>query len=647
MEGLPLLITVLDNELRFVWLNRLAREFYGVETAALVGKSAEEILHVGDAPRLYQLRREALQTKQERSEVVPVKRGRRTYTFAANFQPVCDEYGNLIYLIAAHRDVSRESRLSEARNEVYELFNRILDTMPLGFLATDQYLHIMRSNSTACRMFRIIEKEELIGIPVHKFLASPEYIESKLEALFNPGEAETAAVADLGEVGAKNSEGREYPAHIWAFRMKLGDFPLIAFLLMDLSDIREAEAKILETQQQMQQMQKHEALGQLAGNIAHDFNNLMAIVLGYSDTIKEKHGADAETRRMMDEVCKAVQRGTSLTKQILAYAKHQNLDLKVSSLHELILSQENMLRAACSSAISLEFDLSAKTDRVRLDEGQLMQVLLNLAVNARDAMPDGGTLQVRTADTIIDDAFFELHAGSGKKGPYLLISVKDNGCGIPEHQISRIFDPYFSTKPRDKGTGLGLSVVYGIVKQLEGFIYCESQEDTGTEFLIYLPVCEADAYSGIEQQGSQSDSLQPNDYTILVVDDEEPLRLIISKHLQLAGYRTYSASGGRDALDFIDSFPEKISLILSDIMMPEMSGLEMAEEARLMQPDTPILFMSGYSKELLMTKKPSGDFSLITKPFSREVLLSEVRKILRAHRAAAAADAALTGNFEI
>lgn len=646
MEGLPLLVTILDANLHFIWLNKLARSFYGFEVPDLVGKSAEEILHVGDSPRLYELRREALQTKQQLSEIVHVRRDGRIYTFAASFQPVCDDTGNLIYLVAAHRDISRETRVNEARDEVYELFNRILDTMPLGFVAADRSYRIMRSNTTACQILHSTNKDILIGKSVETFLGQPNEIALRLEQHANEFAVDAAAVADLGEVVANNLDGQEFPVRVWGFQMKLGDFPLIAFLLMDLSDIRDAEAKVLETQQQLQQMQKHEALGQLAGNVAHDFNNLMAIIMGYSDIIREKTISGSDNFQMLDEIQKTVERGTSLTRQILAYAKHQNLDLQVTSVHELIRNQESMLRTALSASVNLEVSLAACSDRVRLDEGQLMQVLLNLTVNARDAMPDGGKLQIRTENTILNQDFFESHAHSGKAGSYLALSVRDNGCGIPKHLLQRVFDPYFSTKPRDKGTGLGLSVVYGIIKQLNGFIYCKSHDGAGTEFSIYLPVSEEAAHSEVRAMQTLNAPLEPKQHTVLIVDDEEPLRLIISKHLQMAGYQTYSASGGRDALNFIDAFPRRISLILSDIMMPEMNGLEMADEALLMQPDTPVLFMSGYSKELLKVNRSVGDHLLITKPFSREVLLNEVEKILFANQTLRTGTAAFASDFD-
>jgi two-component system cell cycle sensor histidine kinase/response regulator CckA len=276
-------------------------------------------------------------------------------------------------------------------------------------------------------------------------------------------------------------------------------------------------------------------------------------------------------------------------------------------------------------------DLNAPNATADLDESQFMQVVLNLAVNARDASRGGGEFYISSQNVDLGADFFNARDIKPQPGEYVLVTLRDNGLGIPAEALPRIFDPYFSTKSRDKGTGLGLSVVYGIIKQHNGFIFCSSEAGKGTTFQIYLPLSKnredsaaisADVTEAVDQKRDNSVR------HILIVEDEDSLRKLIAAQLAVLGYQVTTAENGRKALEFIDSYPGKIDLILSDIMMPEMNGLDMALEAQLMQPDTVFIFMSGYSKELLTSKNAPENYRLLAKPFSQEKLQAEIRSAL-------------------
>jgi nitrogen-specific signal transduction histidine kinase/CheY-like chemotaxis protein len=401
-------------------------------------------------------------------------------------------------------------------------------------------------------------------------------------------------------------------------------------MLVDLSKIRQVEQELDTVQKQLMQTQKHEALGHLAGNIAHDFNNMLAVISGYADLLDFEISDASQRSTMLTEIRRAVQRGSGLTGQILAYAKGPLINMKVHDLHAVIEGLRGMIQAAAGSGIQIDYKLGAERRRVQLDETQFTQVLLNLAVNARDAMPGAGKISIGTTIIELHEEYFHKIGVTPAPGEYLKLSVEDTGSGIPENVVARIFDPYFSTKARDKGTGLGLAVVYGIVKKHKGFIFCASQENVGTTFSIYLPLAEKSAAidGGAPKNGpAQILNIEPSKIDILIVEDEENLRQILARQLSTAGFLVHTAANGREGLDFIDKFPGKLSIVLTDISMPEMTGLDMASEARLLQPDASFLFMTGNAMAL-ENGQAVGNIRVLKKPFNNDALMAEIKAIL-------------------
>jgi hypothetical protein len=635
LDDLPLLLNICDGDRRYVWANRFFQKRFGLTASEIVGRPVGAIPGLSEFERLQELREACYSTGLEQGDIVSLQLKGRKIVLDMRFIPVLDEDGQVAYVIGASRDITKQRNAETTRSAVQELLNDVLERMPIGFVATDKNFCILRANGAACTLFGY-PSADLIGQHINMLMPA-EYRErhhGQMNAFAKSGEC-NLRMEDRREVYGLKADGTVFPMMVSVLKMNLGDFPLYCVMIVDLTQIRAAEQRLVESELRIQQIQKQEALGQLAGNIAHDFNNLMAIVLGYADMISEISGISAEIRAMMAEIKKAIQRGSGLTKQILAYAKHQQLDVRPVNLHAMLREHQTMLESALTALVKLELQLDADRSSVLADENLLVQVMLNLAVNARDAMPLGGTLTISTQTVKLSEDYFTDRRIKPEPGDYVAIKVKDTGVGIPAEVIERIFDPYFSTKPRDKGTGLGLSVVYGIVKQHKGFIFCTSVPGAGTTFEILWPLCE----TGIEKTAQSAPVRDPVVYrslyanlTVLVVDDEDALRTLLVRTLSSAGMQVHSAANGRLALEFIDSFSGKIDIIISDIMMPEMNGLDMANEACLLQPEAAFIFISGYSKELLASRAPGANYRLLIKPFATEALFAEINSILRASR---------------
>lgn len=545
--------------------------------------------------------------------------------------PVLDREARVESIVGMVSDITWEQQTRDNAAATQDLMSAVLENMPVCFVAIDEFFNILRFNATATRSFGHT-LEEIIGKPV-EMLWPPEKREEYNKTLHDfAASGETFRDTALeAECYALNVAGISFPTHVSFIRLMLLDFPVYGIMLVDLTRAKAAEDKLLTTVRNVERMQKQEALAQLAGNIAHDFNNLLAIILGYSDIIQAQADSLPDIGSMTGEIRKAVKRGAGLTRQVLAYTKHQNLEVKPVNLHEFFAENRIMIQSALTAAVSLSLDLKASTATADLDESQFMQVILNLAVNARDASKGTGEFLISSENVLLEDAFFTARGIKPQAGQYLVLTLRDNGQGIPAGALPKIFDPYFSTKSRDKGTGLGLSVVYGIIKQHNGFVFCQSEIGKGTQFQIYLPLSqnrEGEPIIPGETGGTVENKQDNSTRHILVVEDEEALRKLIAAQLATVGYQVTTSENGRRALEFIDSYPGKIDLILSDIMMPEMNGLDMALEAQLMQPDAVFIFMSGYSKELLTSKNAPENYRLLAKPFSQEKLLVEISSAL-------------------
>src|SRR5208282_5656587 len=385
------------------------------------------------------------------------------------------------------------------------------------------------------------------------------------------------------------------------------------------------ETRTLELQ--LRQAQKMEAIGRLAGGIAHDFNNLLMVISGYAEFLLERLGPDPRLRGPAQEISNATQRATSLTRQLLAFSRKQMLAPKVLDLNEVVAENLKMLTRMIGEDIDLVMVPGASLGAVRADPGQIDQVIMNLAVNGRDAMPEGGKLTIETANVTLDENFARTHTPL-TAGDYVMLAISDTGVGMDSETQSRIFEPFFTTKGA-KGTGLGLSTVYGIVKQSGGFIFVDSQPQRGTSFRAYFPRVDGREDAAAAQESLALPRAEHGQETILLVEDETNLRHLARQYLEIQGYKILEAEDSAAALQIVDGYQGTIDLLLTDVVMPGMNGRELATHISKLLPEVRVLYMSGYTENAIGhdgTLDPG--INLLQKPFSLPALKDRVREVL-------------------
>jgi len=386
------------------------------------------------------------------------------------------------------------------------------------------------------------------------------------------------------------------------------------------------ERKRLE--EQLLQSQKMEAVGQLAGGVAHDFNNILTAIVGYTDLLAAELGTNVQQLEDLEEIRKAARRAAALTRQLLAFSRKQVLEPRIIDVNGVVSNLDKMLRSLISENIELKTVLADDLAAARADPNQIEQVIMNLAINARDAMPEGGTVTIETRNATLDDAYAAQHV-SVIPGAYVMLAVTDTGCGMDEKTQSRIFEPFFTTKPPGRGTGLGLSTVYGIVKQTGGNIWLYSEPGKGTTFKIYLPAIAALP----EDIGkvAPADALPHGGGTVLVVEDDEQLRRLTHRALASQGYTVLEADRGSTALDIARRHKGHIDLLLTDVIMPDTNGRKLAETIRAARPGLRVLYMSGYPDGAIASHGMlEPGVAYLPKPFTTEAVARRVREVLEA-----------------
>jgi two-component system cell cycle sensor histidine kinase/response regulator CckA len=381
----------------------------------------------------------------------------------------------------------------------------------------------------------------------------------------------------------------------------------------------------VKLEDQLRHAQKMEAIGQLAGGVAHDFNNLLTVILGHADLLAKTLAADDRRRTDLDEIVKAADHAAALTRQLLAFSRKQVLQPILLEVNSLVVTTSKMLRRLIGEDIKLVTKLTLVPAAVHADAGQLEQILMNLAVNARDAMPQGGRLSIETAIVHLDDSAIQ-HVPV-RPGPYVVLTVTDTGTGMDEQVRQRIFEPFFTTKERGRGTGLGLATVYGIVKQSGGHLGVESEVGRGTTFKVYLPRAENGAM--VEPQIEDAEASPTGSETLLVVEDEHRVRSLARVFLEQAGYQVIDASDPQQAEDLFRQHADRIDLLVTDVIMPGSSGPSLFARLSAARPSLRVLYMSGYTDNAIVqhARLPS-DIVFLQKPFSAYGLLCKVRDAL-------------------
>lgn len=382
-----------------------------------------------------------------------------------------------------------------------------------------------------------------------------------------------------------------------------------------------------QLEEQLRQAAKIESIGQLAGGVAHDFNNALTVISASGELLLGEMAPENEDRELVTEILKATDRAAALTRQLLAFSRQQVVERRVLDLNATVTETDKMLRRLMGEDIRLVFEPGPLTHRIKTDPGHMVQVLMNLAVNARDAMPSGGTLTIQTREVVLSDESVRAHP-SAKPGPYAMLTMNDTGVGMTPETRLRVFEPFFTTKGVGKGTGLGLSVVHGIVEQNGGFIEIDSAVNAGTSFRIYFPV--TDEPADARDAGPRAPRT-PVSASILVVEDEESVRRVLVRSLQSAGYDVHFAKDGEEAMRMIESGAKEFDLLLTDVVMPKLGGRQLAEAARARRPNLRILHTSGYTDDAVLRHGiDQARVAFIQKPYTLDALLNKIHEVLSA-----------------
>lgn len=505
-----------------------------------------------------------------------------------------------------------------------ERFRAVVEGAPMGiFVQTGgRYAYV---NPKVCRMLGASRPEELTGTPVLDRIA-PELRDMVRERIRILNEERRAL--PVMEQSMLTLGGERIEVEVSAVPFTYGGENGALVFMSDISERKRAEEALRRSEDQLRQSQKMEAVGQLAGGVAHDFNNLLTAIIGYSDLILAREaGGDRSVLEDVQEIKRAAERAAELTRQILAFSRRQALRPERVSLNELVLRMEPLLRRALGEDIEMACLCYGDLGLVEVDVAQLEQVVMNLAVNARDAMPEGGRLTLETANVELDSEYCASHP-EAVPGKYVMLSISDTGVGIDREILPHIFEPFFTTKPPGKGTGLGLSTVYGIVRQSGGIINVYSEPGQGTSFKIYLPRIEAE----VERPAAPAaPALRPGGAeTVLVVEDEDSLRDLINRVLSGLDYRVIIAGSGREALELVKAMEQPPDLLLTDVVLPGgMQGNQLAEELRAAHPGLRVLFMSGYTRNAIVhAGRLDEGVNFLQKPFTPDKLAAAVREVL-------------------
>ncbi len=452
----------------------------------------------------------------------------------------------------------------------------------------------------------------------HYGYSRDEFLAMTLKDVEDEFEIPQNLVAGTSVSTHRKKDGTRISVELTAHGLFFDERPARLVLAQDITERRGLE-------DQLRQAQKMEAVGRLAGGVAHDFNNLLTAIIGYADLLSVGSLREPACQHDLDEIRKAAERASSLTRQLLAFSRQQILQPKVLDLNQVVSDMGNLLHRLIGEDIELRTALAARLDPVRVDGGQIEQVVLNLALNARDAMPQGGKLTIETANVLLDDAYARGHVAV-RTGPYVMLAVSDTGVGMSAETQARLFEPFFTTKELGKGTGLGLSTVYGIVKQSGGNIWAYSVLGKGTTFKVYLPRADGPAEPATSQVVV---STTGGSETILLVEDDELVRRLAHEVLGRKGYRVISTGMIEEALQIAESQQRPIHLVLTDVVMPGMSGNELVTRIQLLRPEIKVLFMSGYADHAVVHHGViEAGMYFLQKPFTPTLLAQKVREVL-------------------
>jgi len=609
---------ILINELGHIQrANRAALEILGLkEFSQLIGKPCTEIIHgqksePPDCPHCVFRQSH----NPERRELQEPRLGK---IFDAGCTPVRDSSGAVRSSVLVLHDITARKRAEEALQKSEERFAMAFrlspDAVCITTLHSGRYVDV---NQAFLELTGYSRAEALASSAVGLGLwVEPQERAKLLEAVL-----EKERVQGF-ETQFRRRDGEVRMIERSSERVELAGETCILSVIRDVTEHKKLE-------EQLRQAQKMDAIGQLAGGIAHDFNNLLGVIIGHGELLLERDDLAPAPRKKVEQINEAAERAADLTRQLLAFSRKQILEPRSLNLNSVVSQAETMLHRLIGENIELLTRLEPALGTIKADPGQLTQVIMNLAVNARDAMPKNGTLTIETANVEVDESYSRQHVNA-PPGPYVLLSVSDNGCGMDEATRARVFEPFFTTKEPGKGTGLGLSMAYGIVNQSGGFIWVYSEPGRGTTFKIYLPHIDETVVPEI--RATPTIAIPRGSESVLVAEDEPGLRELLAEVLEQNGYNVLLASNAEAALHAAGK-AQKIDLVVTDVIMPGASGVELVRQLRTSRPDIRVLYLSGYTNDAIGRHgvlEPGTPF--LAKPFRPADLARKVREVLDQER---------------
>ncbi len=629
------MIAIVDMEGRRIFNSLSYQKVMGYSPEELHASSAFEQIHPDDRERVKEAAREARHSGTGQTLEYRLRHKNGAWLVLESTSSVIrNANGGPEKLVIVNRNITERKRAEEALRRSEADFRSVVEDAPYGIYRASITGRFLQVNPAVRKMLGYEQERELLerDLATDIFQHNGEY--QRLTELL----MQTEEVKDI-EMEWKRKDGTAITVRC-SGRSINDESGVPAYFAVFAEDV--TEKRVLEKQLRM--AQKMEAIGRLSGGIAHDFNNLLGVIIGYSRVLKRALGASNALCEHAVEIEKAGERAASLTKQLLAFSRQQVLTPAVLDLNALTSDMQGMLPRLLGEDIEVTMVLDPELGSVKADQSQIEQVIMNLAVNARDAMPTGGKLKIQTANVELDQTYTRNHPGS-KAGTYVLLAVTDTGKGMDAATLTHIFEPFFTTKERGQGTGLGLATVYGIVKQSNGYIGVDSSLGKGASFQIYLPRHEGQP-AAKEQKSGPPENLRGTE-SILLAEDSESLRKLAQTNLESAGFRVLSACSGEEALEIASRHGSTFDLLLTDVVMPGMNGRVLAEQLSPRQPGMKVLYMSSYTDSFIAGHGVLNPGThLLHKPFTEDALIRKVREVLDGGKPASAMNqvADLAGN---
>lgn len=618
LEHLPDLLWMKDRRGTFQLVNTACAQACGKRTPQeMIGRTDWEVWPEELAEKYRLDDRAVFESRQSQLVDEPIMANGIVKWFEVFRTPLLDEGGEIVGTVGSARDITERKQAEQALRDSEEKYRNILETIADGYHEVDLAGNLTLVNDSLCEIMGFA-RSELLNMNYcelmdedHARRASQAYAE-----VYQTGNANTGFDC---EIVRKDGSKRKVSVSITLKHDSARQPTGFRGVFRDVTEHRRLE-------EQLQQASKMEAIGRLAGGIAHDFNNLLTAVIGYANLVLQDIPRDDVKHERVAQIAHAADRAAALTRQLLAFSRKQVLDVKVLNVNDVIQGMEEMLRRLIGEDIDLVTDCRSSLGFVKADPSQIEQILLNLAINARDAMPRGGKLTIETANVLLDEDFRRIHP-EAEANLYVTFAVRDTGIGMDSETMAHMFDPFFTTKEKGLGTGLGLATVYGSVKQHQGHIVVESQPGNGASFRVYLPLVEEDieASPATQVQDLKLDGTE----TILVVEDEDAVRNLVCQALEMMGYAALSARDPQQAVGISAGYGGPIHLLLSDVVLPQMDGRTLFNTISTARPDMKVVYVSGYTEDFIVHHGVlDRGVHFLAKPFTVETLASKVREVL-------------------